>query len=68
VDKKYSLIVTQNPDGVLHFECVNEGFGGFEIAGFLAFKLMDVHAQLDGKITPMVINRTVIKEERHAVD
>ncbi len=59
--KRYTL-EAKIEDGRLKVNSENDGFNGLEVLGILQMKVVDVLAQLSGKITPDIIERKVIKE------
>lgn len=58
--KKYVLEVTEDDQGKLRFDSLCEGFHGFEVLGFLDWKLEDIRAQLRDGFRPDEVERRVI--------
>lgn len=62
MEQVYNLTVTRTTDGNLKMNSTNDGFGAFEILGFLEFKAADIMEQIKGNIKPDTITRTAIKD------
>lgn len=61
--KKYVLEVTEDEKGGLRFQSLCEGFHGFEVLGFLDWKLEDIRAQLREGVKPDDVERRVVDEQ-----
>ena len=58
--KRYSLEVTEDDNGRVSMKTISDGFHGFEVLGFLDFKIEDVRRQLRQDFAPDQISRQVV--------
>ena len=63
VAKRYTFIVEVSDDGAYRAYGKNEGFTATEILGYMYWKTHDIIAQLNGKFTPDIVERKVIKKK-----
>jgi len=61
--KKYTLEFKVDDNNRLSIAGCNEGFNSLELLGVFKWKLDDIIQQIEGKIKPDTVKRTVVKEQ-----
>ena len=54
----------ERKDGKLGMHSTNDGFSAIEIYGMLMFKANDIAKQINGEITPDIITRLVVVDDK----
>ncbi len=60
--KRFNLEITLEDDE-LSVSSENDGFKPLELLGFFAWKQKDIINQIEGKVKPNIVKRTLIKSD-----